>query len=467
MTLSDILKDKHLILILVGAFTLIFLLTFPTFFFSVDELSYFSKALALSNGQVEHSQITVSGNIFSWAPANYPIGTALLLSFFAFFSKHLVFLSGLVYTLLSLFLSFLILKKERSISYIPFLIFFLFLPTIYFSRGLMSEMPSLLLVSIFTYILFKEQKKHSKYLLLGFLAGLSIILRETNIILCGGLVALTLLNYPKYILSFGAGLLIGILPRLISSTYFYSTVTYVKKYAPFGIEYFISNLPLYFIILAFLLPGGLYVLYRYKGKLANSIKLSIIAFTLVHLVYGYNSGDHSGFLVSLFYNGRYYIPTLPLWIIVYGHFAKSNSFFNKKSIKILSLSLGLFFIIGSQVFYSILEKEHKSIAVSIFKKYNDKPIIYDNVAYRYLNPLHGKINQLDILRDIRKGEASIKEKSYLVLSNRNNSAQQTKAWKNQLYNINALKDRLSIQEVEEYSIFDGTNVIVLELSPND
>lgn len=456
---------KPLIRNLFLLFFLSFLLTFPTFFFSVDELSYCSRALAFAMGQPNLLQMTVSGNTFSWAPADYPIGTSALLTIFAFCSKHLIFLSGLLYSSIAGYLSYLILKKEQTLHYFPFLIALLFPPTIYFSRGLMSEMPSLLLIAFFTYSLFNHPEKHRKYFLLGLLTGCSILFRETNIVLCGALVILSLFRSPKYILSFVPAMLLGFLPRIFSANFFYENIGYVKKYAPFGIEYFSRNLPLYLMILLVLLPGGLYVLYRYKGKFANSIKLAIITFTLLHLVYGYNSGDHSGTLISLFYNGRYYIPTLPLWIIVYASFSQSISFLNKKTIKNALLVLGFAFISGTQFFYYVLEKKHKAVATKIFEKYNDTTLLYDNTAYRYLNPLHGSINQLEVLKDIKKGKAILKEKAYLVLSHRNNSNQQLKLWDNQLQSIQHLRGQLKIQQVENYTIFDGTNIVIFELSP--
>ncbi len=459
------LKDRNIIGFLAITFCVTFLITFPGFFFSVDELSYFSRALAFSEFQTDLLQPTISGGTFSWAPAAYPLGTAFFLSFFCLISKDTIFLSGLFYSLIALFLVYKTLVKLGNTNYFPFLVFFVFPPTIYFSRGLMSEMPSLLVISLFTFFLFAKKESIINYLILGFLAGFSVWFRETNLIICGGLVLISLLKNPKYILPFLIGLGIGILPRILSSEFVYEQVAYVKNYPSFSLKYFMHNLPLYLIITTILLPAGLFVLLKYKGKLANSVKLSLGFFLAVHLVYGYNSGDHSGFLVSLFYNGRYFIPTLPLWMIVYAYSAKSNSNFEKPSIKLILTSACFLFIVIFSSFLFYLEKEHKKVATAIFEKYNDSVILYDNAAYRYLNPLHGEINKLEDYKLFREANFELKEEAVLVLSHKSTTENQIKFWENEKNKISKLNANIDVKQVENYSVFDGTEINVFKLSP--
>lgn len=451
--------------LLLGTFVLVYLITFPQFFFSVDELSYITRAMAFGNGQLDWTQITLSGEYFSWAPADYPLGSATFLSPFAFLGKYWIFYAGLIYVTIAYTLTHLILQKEQINNYIPYCLFFLFIPLIYFARGVMSEVPSLLLISIFIFILFRWRDSYKKYIVLGILTTFSIWFRETNIVICGGLVTFTLLQKPKYILGYSLACVLGSTPRFASANYLYDTVAYVKKYAPFGIEYIIGNIPLYGIILLILLPGGLILLFRYRSPYSKSIQFALSAFILLHLVYGYDSGDHSGFLISLFYNGRYFVPTLPLWMIVYADYANKNDFFQQKWIKIPLMGLTLIFILATQVFYSNLEQAHRAVAIDIFEQYNDTPIVYTNTAYRYLNPLNGTINKLALLHNIQSGKTILKEKAHLIISHRNNSIQQQKQWENQLIGLGHLKKQLNIQRKHNYTIFDGTNVVVFELRP--
>ena len=130
------------------------------------------------------------------------------------------------------------------------------------------------------------------------------------------------------------------------------------------------------------------------------------------------------FFVSLFYNGRYFIPTLPLWLIVYATFAKSHSFFEKDAVKIALTTACFIFIVGFSSFIFYLEKEHKKVAATIFEKFNDRIILYDNSAYRYLNPLHGKINKLEDYQHFQKADLKLDEEAVLVLSHKNTTENQ-------------------------------------------
>lgn len=404
------------------------------------------------------TQVTIMDNTFSWAPADYPLGTALLLSPLAWFWGKGIFLSGMIYVLTSLYLLYLTLKKLDKVTVLPFVIFFLFPPTIYFSRGVMSEMPSLVLIAFFLYGYVCWENGWIKFFLLGTLAGLSLLFRETNILICGGLVLLPCLKNIKHLLGFSTGVIIGIIPRLWSGYYFYETSIYIKKAASFDWFAIIHNFTLYITIVLLLLPGGIYVLIRLKGLFARSIQLSLSLFILLHLFYTYHSGDHSGSIISVFYNGRYFIPTLPLWCIAYADFSKNSNFFsNKNTIKVLMGSCMLF-TISFHGFLKYLGNEHEEVAKDIFENYNNEIIIYHNAAYRYLNPLHGTINQLATKNETRH----LQKKAYYILSHRNKTIVQDKELNSQLKHVKQPK-----RVIKRYQIFDGTEVLILEVTPNE
>lgn len=329
----------------------------------------------------------------------------------------------------------------------------------------MSEMPSLLVVSLFTYLFVTKEKTFFIYFILGLIAGFSIWFRETNLVICGGLAVLCLFRNPQLIIPFVIGLNIGMLPRIVSAELVYEQITHVKNYAPFSLKYFFRNVPLYLIITTILLPGGLVILWKYGSKYANSLKLSLGLFLAVHLVYGYNSGDHSGFFVSLFYNGRYFIPTLPLWMIAYASFAKSNNIFKKSSIKIALTIVCLLFIVSFDGLLFYLEREHKKVAVDIFEKYNDRVILYDNSAYRYLNPLHGKITRLEDYRRFEESNVGLEEEAVLVLSHKSATKRQLNFWKGQMDGIGKINSKIEVNQVDNYRVFDGTEITVFSFTP--
>jgi len=444
--------------LLVFVFCFSFFFFYPTFFFSVDELSYVTRALAFSEGMNSWTQITVLENEFSWAPADYPLGTAFLLAPFAWFFGKGIFLSGMVYILIGIYFIYKTLQKLDKVSILPFVIFFIFPPTIYFSRGVMSEMPSLTLISFFLYGYVSWKSGWKKFLALGTLAGLSILLRETNILVCGGLVLLPCFRNIKYFTGFSIGVALGVVPRLLTGNYFYGNGIYVKKAASFDWFAISHNFTLYLIISLVLLPGGLYVLYKLKGIFARSIQLSLGLFIVLHLFYTYHSGDHSGSLVSVFYNGRYFIPTLPLWCVAYAGFAKQNNFFNTNRFNKITIGVCLLFIISFHGFLNYLGDKHEEVAMDIFENYNDEIIIYHNAAYRYLNPLHGTINQLMLVDET----SQLSEKAYYVLSHRNKTKAQEKELNSHLNQIEHTKEL-----IKTYQIFDGTEVLVFSITHNE
>ncbi len=446
------------ILLLAFTFLFSFLFFYPTFFFSVDELSYVTRSLAFSEGRSDLVQVTVMANEFSWAPADYPLGTAFFLSPFAWIFDKGIFFSGAVYVLASFYFIYRILEKLDRVSVLPFVVFLVFPPTIYFSRGVMSEMPSLALISFFCYGFFCWESGWKKFFLLGVLAGLSILFRETNILLCGGLVLLPCFKDARKFIGFTIGVLLGIIPRIITSSYFYGDAVYVKKAASFDWLAIGHNFSLYFVITIILLPGGLYVLYKMKGLFARPIQISLGLFILLHLFYTYHSGDHSGSLVSIFYNGRYFIPTLPLWCIAYADFFKQYTFVDNNKLKQLAIGICLLFVISFQGFLNYLGDKHEEVAVDIFEHYNNEIIIYHNAAYRYLNPLHGKIKQLMVMEETDK----LSTRAYYILSHRNKTKSQKKELNQHLKQLKHPK-----KLVKSYQIFDGTEVLVFAIDPDE
>lgn len=451
------LRSYPEISLLIAVFLFSYLIFFPQFFFSIDELSYFSRALAFGHGMVDWTQVTTQGKVFSWCPANYPIGTAAVLSLFGIFGKQSMFLSGLIYSLISVAFISATLKKIKQLHYSAFVFFFVFPPTIFFSRGLMSEMPSLVLISFYTYLFFSKPNTNVKLFCLGGLAGLSILFRETNIVVCGGLVMLICLKNYKFFISFSLGTLLGLVPRVLSSDFFYGSVAYVKEYPDFGIQYFSQNFLLYLVIITIVIPGGAFLLWRYKGREANSVKLSLSLFILLHLAYGYHSGIYSGKFVSIFYNGRYFIPTIPLWCIIFAEFFYKNDFFNQKKVKSIIILFSSAFVFSFHGLLTYVGNEHKEIAEDIFRNYNNETIVYSNDAYRYLNPLHGDIVSLCLFDEV----SLLKEQAYLVLSGRNNTDLQSTYWDGKMKKINKLD--FSSKEIKRYSTFDGTKVVVFQM----
>lgn len=301
-----------------------------------DEISYYFQALNWLGGNINNTIIdAVSGTTYSLIEGHYPPGTSFILSTLYCISNSLIYFSGLLYFIGSI----LILHKCLNRLQLPLValsVFYFFVPLIVIARTTMSEMPSLLLVSIGVYLYFSKNQK--SYILLAFITGLSIAFRETNLLL---LAPFAFFSSRNYFYS-SAAFLTGFSFRLIGYFILTSNPIYVKEGYPFGIEFIPETLIIYGFVLLVLLPLSPLWFTKVPRKHLLPFLLAIISFLLLHLVYGYLAHVYSGYANGVLLNGRFWIPALPIFVIAMGYFTKDLKWFNNailKSIIILFLSI--------------------------------------------------------------------------------------------------------------------------------
>jgi len=327
-------------------------------------------------------------------------------------------------------------------------------------------MPSLLIVSVFCHFVFKSSLQLRDFLILGLLAGLSLWFRQTTIILLAGLVCVDCLKNYKAAIIFIVGIVLGLFPKLISNFYVYGDAFYSKNYEAFALDHAVDNLAIYAFITLLLLPGGLILTYLYKGQKRKEIILSVTVFLLVHLFYRYNAASHGSFLSSVFYNGRYFIPSLALFAVVYAWHGKQMIGKYEKWI----MPWTVLCIVGIFAFafaHNILGKEYKQIGQEFFNTIgeNDVPV-YSNKAYRYLNPAIGRMEKAILLRDLDDIDPSNVKQDivYLHAFKRKNSKRKVHINKP----IEKLKSKFvqhKIEKEQEFQVSDNTIVIFYRLSP--
>lgn len=292
--------------LLPALFLLLFLLLYPKTLLIADELAYFEQALSICRGQLPFEL-----GLAVYKP--YPIGTALWISPFIFlFGKQGAFLAGPAALLLAFFFTRRFLKKAGYPGCWAALCFF-YPPALLLSRQLMSELPSLLLVSVFTALLLGR----SRYRLwgLGLLTGVSLLFREANLLLLAPLLADTVVENRGKEWQAALGLTMGLALRLAAAAWAYGNPFFIKDpNVGFGLSYLPGNLLLYMPALLVFLPGGLWAVWAYKGAYARALKLAIGGYLLLHLFYGYNGCEDSGWR-CLILGPRYFIPALPLFAL--------------------------------------------------------------------------------------------------------------------------------------------------------
>ena len=315
----------------VSIFFLIWIICFPPQTLQIsDEVEYFEQALAFAQGKTTLEQIDPTTGVSTpYRPSDYPPGTSLLLAIFILlFGKSGAFLLPV----LSLIGSYWLMDRLlRQLGFSPLfaLLLFIYPPAVLLARNVMSDLPSLLLVSAGLFLFYKQSNNRNIFFL-GLLGGISILFRETNFLIFLPLLLLKLrASTGTQIAAVVMGLAIGFGLRLGLSTAIFSTPFFIKDPGVgFSFLNIWKNLPLYSLALLIFIPLGLWTVVRYRGPHQKMIQWTIGLFTLFYLAYGYNGWANSG-LKGLILGPRFFIPLLPFFVLT------SAFFFQKQKDKIL------------------------------------------------------------------------------------------------------------------------------------
>ena len=165
-------------------FLIIAFIFYPTNILIFDEWQYFQQGVAYSQGNPHLDSFhPISGVNQPEPPGQYPIGTPFFLATIIFlFGKKAVFLQGIISLAGAYFFTTETLENchlDKKFA----LILFLFFPAAFLSRTLMSDLPSVLMISCFLYLITLDVKSNFHFLGAGLIAGISILFREPNILL--------------------------------------------------------------------------------------------------------------------------------------------------------------------------------------------------------------------------------------------------------------------------------------------
>lgn len=337
--------------------------TYPPAFQISDEKAYIEQAIYLSKGQV-YNEFQLKNEFISYNPKNYPIGTSLLaVPFVYFLGNWSIFLLAPSCLILTFSLTRMLLRSLCYPSFSAYLIF-LFLPSLIISRHVMSEIPSALLVALFLFVI-NQQEKSIGYLypfLLGLLTFMSLLFREANLLLLlPFFIAWTFKRHKKEIFFAFLGCLLGLFFRGISSFIFYDNIWYFKDTGvKFLIASIVPNMPIYLMGTVILIPGGLWMLFKYKGWYRESVFIAIGGYILLHLLYRYNGeGADSGSLGGKVLVLRFIIPTLPIFALVAGEWMKLNPKILKFKRLVIALITTIFITVSIVDFQKGLDQRGK------------------------------------------------------------------------------------------------------------
>lgn len=304
--------DYKLLLCLFVFLILFFALT-PFWVYIADEVSYIEQAFSFIGAGSNNLN---TGELFKHVEVDYPLGTSSLLApFVYFFSTTGLYIANVSFLVISFFAirkSIGLLNSSRTglTSYL-----FCCIPILFFTRTVMSEIPSMLIISIAYLIYFAGFFKKENIFLFSALATSSIWFRETNILIFLIPIAHLIYKQPKQIGLVLGGLALGFIPRLFFSWKIYGDMFYVKDPGyGFALSNIGENLPIYAIIFLILFPCLLYSILHFKTSRQRILNGSIVLYTVVYLLYGYNGMEASG-LKAILLSSRFMIPILPVAIL--------------------------------------------------------------------------------------------------------------------------------------------------------
>ena len=247
-------------------------------FTSSDESAYVEQAVVFANG-----------SLASVSP--YPPGTSLLQSPFVAIAgwRAAPWLS-----LLALGATVLLMARWlRDAGYHPgfALLFLAYAPTLVMARVGTSEVPSAAMVTLGLWLFWTGQDARWKWGLAGWLAGLSILLRETNILLfLPFLTAATASRRPGWLVlasTAAAGLATAVLGYWLTA----ATLPGLRVTAGFSMDAVGRNIGIYAICMLVLAPGGLAAIATYKGRERRALTAAVAGYLAVYLFYDYSGQD--------------------------------------------------------------------------------------------------------------------------------------------------------------------------------
>ena len=383
-----------------------FSLTLPKAFSVKDEVFYTLGARTLSEGSTRVALTNPLSGETRWVlPSTYPAGTSLIEVPFVFLfgwqSAPWASVFALIFA--TLLTAALLVARGQSPAFA--LIVLGFPPTLVMGRLAMSDVPSAAVVALGLWLFWKGEGRAPKWWLAsGFVAGASLLFRETDILLFAPLFAGTLFRRERGRLALIAGGLAGcalrpILMGLLTGDPF---LFHPNSYR-WSLGAFARNAPLYGMALLIMVPAGIVLAVLHRGKRRPETIFTVVAYSVLFCGYEY-AGKESGGLKGLVLGARFLIPLLPwLAICAADTLPRLASEWSERT-RTIGAAAARVWIAG--IFIAILavhlvvgrwsDAQHRLVRIIYANTTESRPIITGLAATeRLINPLYGPRNVID------------------------------------------------------------------------
>ncbi len=301
----------------VGALLLVYALAFfslyPNAVTNTDEAEYLRGAELALKGRASVDQIDpLTGETKKFWPSEYPLGTSLAMApFVAIAGWRGAYVVPLLGFVIGVWFSMRWLQLAGR-SPIFALLAVGFPATLVMARVAMSDTPSLGLVAIGMFLFWRGiDRKWSWWFASGFLAGVSIVFRESNALIFAPFFAGTVLRRETKCWALIAGGLTGVALRLLIAWLAFDDPFFTKQpyiIEPNGIG---IRIAIYLAALLIFIPGALLSALGYRGDRWPELRITVVGYVIFYLL-SHTTTYGSGLLRRLILDWRYLIPLLPV-----------------------------------------------------------------------------------------------------------------------------------------------------------
>src|SRR6185503_4571902 len=344
---------------------------------------------------VEQAVVFASGSLAS--VSFYPPGTSLLQSPFVAMAgwRAATWLS-----LLAVGATVLLMARWlRDAGYHPgfALLFLAYAPTLVMARVGTSEMPSAAMVTLGLWLFWTGHDARWKWGLAGWLAGFSILLRETNFLLfLPFILAAAARRRPGWVV-LASGAAAGLGTATVVYWFTAATLPGLRETAGFSVSAVGRNAGIYAVCMLVLVPGGLAAIAGYKGRERHALVAAVAAYLGVYLLYDY-SGQDSAPVARLAAVGRYLIPLIPLVTIAWADWMSRrvvDAPFRSAAMAAFVLTAGAAFSVHPTL--RMWTAPDADIVTRIAATVGSGVVIADDRQRRYVAPMFGQFNRYWII----------------------------------------------------------------------
>ncbi len=314
---ADVRFAWRILLVACFLYALGFVAFYPNAVTNDDESGYMRQTALVLAGTASIPKLNaLTGETEDFYPSKYPYGTALAMAIPVALAG---WQGGYVIPCLSLLAGALLLGRwlqQEGRSPLFALLLLGYPPNLVMGRVAMSDVPSLFLVIFGLWLFWRGSGRSWLWWLgSGFVAGGSILFRESNPIPFAPFFAGALLRRERNVWALVVGGVAGLSLRVAANTYFFGEPLQYRSAYILALGTLHERLPIYALALLVFVPGGLLLALLYRGRRWPELCISVAGFVTAYLVQTYYTFATS-LLKNMVVTPRYVIPIIP--VIIFG-----------------------------------------------------------------------------------------------------------------------------------------------------